>query len=333
MGGMEPKRLALLRILEILQKHSDEKHPLTQENILSLLNKDYGIILERKAVGRNLSLLKEAGYEVVSTGAGCYLSERLFEDSELQLLIDGILASKHINPRHSKELIEKLTMLSSPSYRKAVRNIYTVNDWDKTENPALFYTIDVIDEAIENGWQIEYDYNKYGPDKKMHITSHQYGTPYLLILHNQRYYLMSLNEKFKTVFYCRVDRITNIRIFKKAATNIRTISGFENGIDFKRFSTAMPYMFADQPERVDFLAESWVLDQVIDWFGKDIRITATESEKKFRVSVVSTPNAMEYWALQYSGAVEILFPTSFRERIKKKLEEALVRYQSENLKR
>ena len=111
MDSMEPKKLALIRVLEILQKYSDEKHPLTQDDILSRLNREYGIVLERKAVGRNLSLLREAGYEIVSTGAGCYLSEREFEDSELQLLIDGVLASKHINPTHSKELIEKFQHL------------------------------------------------------------------------------------------------------------------------------------------------------------------------------------------------------------------------------
>ena len=156
MDSMEPKKLALIRVLEILQKYSDEKHPLTQDDILSRLNREYGIVLERKAVGRNLSLLREAGYEIVSTGAGCYLSEREFEDSELQLLIDGVLASKHINPTHSKELIEKLSALASPSYRRTAKNIYTVNEWDKTESPALFFTIEVIDEAIETGRQIEY---------------------------------------------------------------------------------------------------------------------------------------------------------------------------------
>ena len=34
MDSMEPKKLALIRVLEILQKYSDEKHPLTQDDIL-----------------------------------------------------------------------------------------------------------------------------------------------------------------------------------------------------------------------------------------------------------------------------------------------------------
>ena len=333
MAELEPKRLALLRILEILQKFSDEKHPLKQDDILRILERDYGIVLERKAVGRIVSVLKEAGYEIESTPSGCYLIERTFEDSEIHLLIDGILASKHINPRHSKELIERLTALASPSFRRNVKNVYTVNDWDKTENPALFYNIGIIDEAIEKGRQIEYDYVKYGADKKLHVTRHQRGTPYLLILHNQRYYLMSLNEKFKTLFYCRLDRITNVKIKDAPATDIRTVPGFENGIDYKRFSTAMPYMFADEPQQIEFLAPEWVLDQVIDWFGKGIAIQAVNDEKTvYRVRVLSSPEAMEYWALQYAGAVEVVNPAALREKIKADLERAAEKYRQEETK-
>ena len=56
----ESKKLALLRILHILQKYSDDTHPLTQDDIVDYLYKDYGIEVERKAVGRQLALLHEA---------------------------------------------------------------------------------------------------------------------------------------------------------------------------------------------------------------------------------------------------------------------------------
>ena len=48
----EPKKLALLRIWQILQKHSDYDHPMTQEDIITHLRNDYGIEMERKAVGK-----------------------------------------------------------------------------------------------------------------------------------------------------------------------------------------------------------------------------------------------------------------------------------------
>ena len=82
MGGFEPKKLALIRIWQILKENSDCDHPLTQEEIGNYLERDYGIEIERKAIGRNISLLKEAGIEIESSRDGSYLVEREFEDSE-----------------------------------------------------------------------------------------------------------------------------------------------------------------------------------------------------------------------------------------------------------
>ena len=108
MQSSEPKKLALVYILKILERETDADHPLYQEEIAEILEREYGVALERKAVGRNLSLLAEAGYDVVSTAHGSYLGERALEPSELRLLIDSVLCSKHINAKHSRELAEKL---------------------------------------------------------------------------------------------------------------------------------------------------------------------------------------------------------------------------------
>ena len=57
-----------------------------------------------------------------------------FEDAELRLLIDGVLASKHISEKHTKDLIEKLSTLSNKYFKSNVKHVYSVKDWDKTEN-------------------------------------------------------------------------------------------------------------------------------------------------------------------------------------------------------
>ena len=188
MEGFEPKKLALIRILQILEKHSDSEHPIKHEKIVELLDSEYGLIIERKAIGRNISLLNEAGFEIETTKKGSYLAERTFEDSELRLLIDGVLSSNFITAKHSKALIEKLCAQSNKYFRPRVKNIYSVNDWNKTENVSVFYTIEIVDEAIERGRQVRFEYNKYGVDKKLHRTSLQTVSPYQMILHNQRYY-------------------------------------------------------------------------------------------------------------------------------------------------
>lgn len=272
MGSFEPKKLALIRILQILKENSDYDHPMTQEDIATKLENEYGIVIERKAISRNISLLKESGVEIESRRAGSYLDRRDFEDSELHMLIDGVLSSKHISARHSKDLIDRICSLSNKYFRSSVKHIHSVNDWSKTDNQALFYNIELIDAAIEEGKQIHYDYNKYGIDKKLHKTSQQYVSPYLMILHNQRYYLMAYSEYWHNMVFHRLDRITNMTIIDRKATPIKNVPGYENGINYKELSSTMPYMYSDQPEHIDFISDEGIIDQIVDWFGNDVRI-------------------------------------------------------------
>lgn len=327
MSSLEPKKFALLRILEILLKHSDYDHPLTQEEIIKYLYTDYGIKMERKAIGNNIADLRDAGYDIGSRRQGSYIESREFEDSELRLLIDGVLQSKHITVKHSKDLIDKLAGLSNKYFRSHVKNVYSVNDWSKTENQALFYNIDIIDEAILEGKQVEYDYNKYGIDRKLHKSSFQRVSPYHLILHNQRYYLMGYSSYWGNMTFHRLDRITNMRISENASIPITSIKGYENGIDFKKIASTMPYMYTDAPERVELIADERVVDQIVDWFGSDIKMSLIpESEGRVMVELFSSPNAMEHWALQYLNYVEVIKPESLRERIRKLLTDGINKY-------
>ncbi len=324
MDALEPKKLALIRILQILEKHSDYDHPLTQDYIAAFLENDYGIIIERKAVSRNISLLKEAGFEIESTRAGSYLECREFENSELKLLIDGVLSSRYITAKHSKDLIDKLCGLTNKYFRAHVKNIHSVNEWSKTDNQALFYNIEMIDIAIEEGKQITFDYNKYGVDKKLHRTSTQTVSPYQLILHNQRYYLMSLNERWKHIGYYRVDRITNMTVSEEKLTPLTSVEGYENGINYGELATSLPYMFTDKPEQIVFTAEEHIVDQIVDWFGSNAKIE--KNGDHILVTVKASPSAMKFWAMQYLNYVEVLKPQSLRDAIKENIAKAQEKY-------
>lgn len=325
MDNLEPKKLALLRILQIFEKHSDCDHPLTQEDIAEHLERDYGIVIERKAISRNISLLREAGIDIESRRNGSYLEGRRFEDSELHMLIDGVLCSKYITAKHSADLIERLCGLSNQYFRAHVKNIYTVNEWCKTENQALFYNIEVIDDAIEQGKQIAFDYNRYSTDKKLHKSASHFASPYQLFLHNQRYYLMARNEYWKDVVFYRLDRITGMQLTDRPLTPLRSVKGYENGINYKELAASLPYMFNDKPRTVEMLAERHIIDQVIDWFGTDIRLQPLDDDK-VKVSLKASMLAMEHWAMQYINYVEITAPTELREKIKENLEKAQKKY-------
>lgn len=326
MDSYEPKKLALIRVGQILKEYSDEKHPLTQDDIAYYLKKDYGIVIERKAISRNLSLLKEAGMEIESGRSGSYVISREFEDSELHMLIDSVLCSRHITAKYSKDLIKKLCALSNIYFKAGIKNVYSVEEWNKTENPNLFFNIDLIDDAIENGRQLRYDYNKYGIDKKLHKTSSQVVSPYRMLLHNQRYYLMAYSERWERMVFHRLDRITNMEQADYPAKKLQNIPGYEKGIDYRDLASARPYLYGDKAERIGLVADAKIVDQMIDWFGKEIKIEPLD-EEKVKVSLLASPKAMEHWVMQYIDYVEVVSPEPLRNRIRQMLTEALQKYE------
>lgn len=330
-GSLETKRLSLLRILQILQNETDQDHPLTQVRIEEKLKSEYGLVVERKAVGRNLQLLREAGFEIESVPKkGCYLLRRTFEDSELRWLIDNVLSSRHIPARYSKDLIDKLLTLSSKYFksRANVKSAYAIPSLGKSENLNIFRNVDIADEAIEKKQKIKFTYNRYGKDKKLHKTTEHIVSPYQMIIHNQRYFLIALNEKWKNIGHYRLDRITNIEIVDEKGTELSTIKGYENGIDYSAYANSLPYMFSDGLETVTFaIKDESMIDQVVDWFGVDFRLE--KSNERLLVTVKVSPSAMEYWALQYLKNIEVISPQYLRDKIIEDLKEATEKYTGE----
>ncbi len=192
-------------------------------------------------------------------------------------------------------------------------------------NQQVFLNIELTDEAIEQGKQIRFEYYRYGTDKKLNKTRAHHASPYQLILHNQRYYLMAQEDYWKNISFFCVDRMKNMTITEKSITPVRENESYKDGINYKELATALPYMFTDKPEWVEFIAEKYITDQIIDWFGRDIRIDEID-EKQIKVTVKVSPMAMEHWAKQYAPHVTVTSPPSLVKTIKEELQKAVEKY-------
>ena len=326
MDNLEPKKLALLRILQILEDETDKEHPYTQAQIIKRLAEKYDITVERKAVGRNLSLLKEAGFGIESTKAGSFFDGRTFEQSELRLLVDSILCSRYINKKHSEDLIEKIVALGGKNFKSHVKHIYSVGKWSKSDNIEFFYNIEIADEAIETAKQITFHSNKFDETARLKKTYRQIVSPYQMILHNQRYYLMAYNEYWKNMAFYRMDKITDVEILDKPQTPIRSVPGYKNGIDYKDLATSRPYLYADKAEKIVVACDKALMDDVVDWFGNGVSVRKG-NEGQIVVTLYASKDAMLYWALQYGRRAKVLEPADLVQKIKQTLEDVLKSYE------
>ncbi|MBR4998946.1 MAG: WYL domain-containing protein, partial [Clostridia bacterium] len=209
------KKMSLLCILEVLREHSDENHPLTQAQIISKIANRYGLELERKSIGANIDSLIDFGFDIVKTEKGCYLGQREFEPSEVSFLIDAVFSSRSIDSKRSRELAEKISKFLSVNERKKYKYICKSDEIIRTDNKQLFYTIDILNEAIEKCKKVQFNYNRFYFDKETREkknTKPYVINPYFLINNQGKYYLVCNYDYYDEIANYKVELISNIKI-------------------------------------------------------------------------------------------------------------------------
>ena len=338
---VQSKKMLNMNILEILKKYSDENHRLNQKEIIDLLEIEYQMTVDRKAIKRNLMNLLDLGYrleykETVRTNkkgeqevlySDWYL-ERDFTDAELRLLIDSLLFSKHIPYSQCKELIGKLEGLSNKYFKAKVKHIRTLPE-KMPNNKQLFYNIEILDEAISKGKKVEFNYNDFGIDKKLHHRMNSDGTvrkyvvnPYQMAATNGRYYLIANYDRYSNISHYRIDKISDIKILDEP---VKKQSELAESINLPKHMAEHIYMFSGESSRVTMRIDKFLVNDVVDWFGRDVSFY-DETEDEVTANVIVNLKAMRYWAMQYANHVEVLRPAKLREQIKEDLQNALGKY-------
>lgn len=342
MSNLKRKKLSFA-ILDILRQYTDENHKLSQNDIIELLEKDYDMKADRKSVKRNITTLLEMGYPIEfketlrmypnkdgemeeSYILSDFYLEREFTDSELRLLIDSLLFSKHIPYSQCKELVGKLEGLSNRYFKSRVRFISTL-PVNTPKNGELFYTIEIIDEAIANGKQVAFIYNEYGTDKKLHPRREReyIVNPYQMAATNGRYYLIGNYDKYNNIVNYRLDRITNIRLLDSPAKPVREVEGMKNGFYLPKHMAEHLYMFSGESVPVTFRMSKVIVNDVIDWFGTEIAFSdETKDEVTARVTV--NWSAMRYWAQQFCRHIKVLSPADLAQTLQEDFQVAIEKY-------
>lgn len=321
------RKLHLLYFLQILQKYSDAEHPLLQKDILDLMKLEYGVSCERKAVSRNLGNLQDLGYEIEHIDQkGYYLKSRPFEDSELRLLIDSVMASRHIPEAQAKKLTEKLICQSSVYFKKQMRHVHNIERMEHDAGNQLFYTIEQISRAIEDGKKITFFYNKYGPDKKLRHTtkSKHLVNPYQIVVANGRYYLIGNVDKYSNVTHFRVEKITEIQVEKEAVKPQEQVDELKDGLDLPTHMAEHLYMFSGKSSWITLKVEEKGINDVIDWLGRDVDISRGGDD--FLVRFKANEQSIGYWAVQFGSTVEVLEPERLRRQVAERVRKIYQKY-------
>ena len=110
--------------------------------------------MERRAIYRNIEALRSMGIEIEryrDNREGYYLIDKDFELSEIRLLCDAVAASDMIKEDAGKEIIKKLVDTQSIFQSRMLQKTVFVKAEKKILNKQLFYNIDVLNIAINQG--------------------------------------------------------------------------------------------------------------------------------------------------------------------------------------
>ncbi|MBE7021224.1 MAG: WYL domain-containing protein [Ruminococcaceae bacterium] len=337
MHTVSPKKMVTINILNILKRFSDAEHPMTQQEIKEKLKTEYNMEVDRKTVKRNLMNLLDLDcgieYEEISRNddegnetsicTNWYIQPE-FDDSELRLLIDSLLFSKNIPYKQCKNLIEKLIGLSNEYFNKKVNHICNLPD-NQPQNKELFFIIDTLEEAISDNKKVSFVYNNYGIDKKLHPRRKEpyIVNPYQMVATGGRYYLICNYDKYNSLANYRIDRMTDIKILEDIRKPIEELD--EGGLNLPKHMAEHLYMFAGESIHAKFRAHTYLIDQIIDWYGQDVKISPLTNDECM-VEVKVNQEAFFYWALQYGPHIEVMEPAAMRARVKKAVEDMCAKY-------
>ena len=317
----KPRILYLLRILE---QYTDEEHPLTTKQLIDKLQDEYGISAHRTTLTKDIAALQEFGVDIVtvhSTQSKYFIGSRKFELPELKLLIDAVESSRFITAKKSESLIRKIhTLTSQGQVSKLRRNNYVV-DRIKPDNEQIYYIVDTINDAINEGKQISFQYYDYsGLKKKVLKTKGEIYklSPYKLIWSGDYYYVIGYSEKKGKVINFRVDRIA-------AAPTILS----ENAIpvpkdfDLENFTKEVFFMFSGDEVEVDLQCDNSLMKTMIDRFGENVKTLAYDMTSFRLITEVSVSPTFFGWVFGFDGKVKILGPKNVKEQYYKMISEAM----------
>ena len=325
MPKSDNQKLKIFYILDYLQRYSHEKHPVRAAELIEMLDRQKGILCERKTIYSDIAALQDYGVDIVSIpgkNGGYYIASRNFELPELKLLIDAVQSSRFLTEKKSRELIEKLCNQCSVHDAKLMRRDVLVSGRVKNMNETIYYNVDAIQEAIAQNVQITFRYFDWGIDGKRHYRDKSYeASPYGLCQDNENCYLLAHSPRHGVTSY-RVDRMSDIQLTSDARTPCLELTGKA----LIEHANRLFQMYSGEASNVKLRFHKSLVNVVIDRFGKEtMLIPDGDDHFVFTVNVAVSPMFLS-WVIGFGNKAKVLHPQSVIDACRKMCLDALEQY-------
>ena len=309
----------LLLTLKYLWNKTDEEHPTTLKNIGEYLQQN-GIETTRKTLQADINLLTELGIDIIcnhSTQNQYHIGERVFEIPEVKLLVDAVQSARFITAKKSKMLIQKLSSFVGEPQADILNQQLYVDHRLKARNETIYFTVDLIHQAIRLKKRVTFQYYYYTPNKKKELKHNgkvYIFSPFALIWNDDSYYVIGYSDSHQKITKFRIDRIYGIKISEKFAA--RKPEGFKVSDYFSQVFS----MYEGTESEITLLCENELMTYVIDRFGENVPVTPADKDYFSAIVKVSLSQTFYGWVFSFGGRMKILAPQEAVDSFQKLLQ-------------
>ncbi len=307
------QKLKLLYLYKILFEMTDENHPLTMPELIAQLE-SYGITAERKTLYDDINALRAFGVDIISgrgSNSGYRLVNREFQLAELNLLANAVSSSKFLTEKKSKELLTKISTLTSRNEAQQLqREVYMANR-PKAVNERIYYNVDTIYRALAAKKKIAFRLFDYDMHKKIvYREGIRFCSPYAMAWNEERYYLLAYYDKYDGISHFRVDRMEQVQIVDEP------VEKPPEDFSVPEYLSSSFSMFSGDAEDVRLRFDKSLVNPVLDRFGQGVSIYPHDEEHFDIVVKIKTEHPQPFfaWLFKFGNLVRIIEPVHLREK-------------------
>lgn len=335
MAGVQKSKLKLLYLADILKKKTDENNYLAATEICDELAK-LDIPAERKSIYKDIEILREYGLDIIHTGSknrgGYFMGAREFELAEIRLLSDAVQAANFISPKKTKQLVEKIESFASESQAKVLHSQVYVDNRPKCKNEEIYYTINLLDEAINQGVKVSFSYTKRKITDEFKTAKEEKQfkvSPFALIWSDDHYYLVCNNEKYDNLMHLRIDKIKKLEVLDEHSRHFSEVSDYKTSFDSADYASKLFNMFSGEPKPIELICNNDVLDPILDRFGENVRIQKVDDEHFLIRTNAVVSQGLVSWILGFGNRVKVRTPNDLIYDVTKNAQEIVDLYKNE----
>jgi len=308
------QKIKLLKLMEMLRQETDEAHPMTTSEVCRHLG-EMGISCERRTVGKDIKVLRQNGFEIMSELSGhensYWISDRSFDLPELKILMDAVQAAHFIPEDKTDQLIAKIAALGGSHQSELLRGNIVRFNARKHSNQSIFYNVQAIEEALQRKKKLSFRYYDLDEnlEKVYRMEGGRYNTePVSLVYDDNNYYMLSYSQKYDHLVTYRVDRMDQVRVESDDLSEAALSKTDDTGTVVEEAFR----MYLGETKIVTVRFHDRLIGAMYDKFGEELRIHRIDSHTcEAEISIQISPPFWG-WLLQYPKDIQLIAPADVK---------------------